>query len=316
LGQWKARLERIDQLVVEIENAEARAIAGEPVDRPRGQLVPTDPPLGALVQPPTERSRRQRRRETALKASTSFKRTRDAEPLQEIDAQTLARARSILQELEMSKIPMTIKKLARQLGIRVKYLYSCPEIFNVLAEHNKRCSLTSREIIEAALHELSEKEKTISTRKFSELCGIPENALSNNYAEWLERLTQQNRAIRKKQQYRAAEQHLQEVIASQQGISVRAFAKSIGISSDSLREPQSDIAARLVQHNRALGLQGAHCPREERVTIINNCLNAAIQQGEQLNLCQLAERCHLHPRTISSLCPEIIAQFHLPPNET
>jgi AraC-like DNA-binding protein len=316
LGQWKARIERLDQLIKEIENAEARATAGEPVDRPRDQLVPYDPPFEATAQPSTQRSIRQRRREAAQKASTSFKRVHDVEPLQEIDAQILAQARSILQEQEMNKVPMTIKKLARQLGIRVKSLYTCREICDSLSEHNKRCPFTSQEIIEISLKKLSEEERTISTREFEKLCGIPVNSLSKGYAEWSERLIQQNRAIHKKQQYKAAEQHLQEVIASQQCVSVHAFAKSIGMSAVSLREPHSDIAARLVQHNRALGLTGAHCPREERVTIIYNCFNAAILQGEQLNLCQLAERCHLRPRTICRLCPEIIAQLHEPPKET
>jgi len=262
LGQWKARVGRIDELVKEIESAEARAIAGDPADHPRDKLVPYDPPFEAIVQPPAQRSVRQRRREAALKATGSFKRTREVEPLLEIDAQTLGQARSILQELEMSKIPITIQNLAKRLGIGVKHLYSCPEICDSISEHNNRCSLTPQEVMETRLKELFEQEKIVCCREFAKMCGIPQKSFFKSYSEWSERLTQQNRAIYKKQQYRAAERRLQEVIASQQGVSVHAFAKSIGISAVSLREPQSDIAARLVQHNRALGLPGAHCPRK------------------------------------------------------
>jgi dihydroneopterin aldolase len=312
LGQWKARVERIDQLVKEIERAEERAAAGEPVDRPRDKLVPHDPPFEAIEQPSTQRSARQRRREAALKASKSFKRAREVEPLQEIDAQTLAQAGSILQELEMRKIPITIQRLAKQLGIGVRHLYACPEICDSLSEHNQRCSLTPREVMETRLKELSEQEKIVGCREFAKLCGLPQRVLFNSYTEWSERLAQQNRAIRKKQQYRAAEQRLQELMASQQGESVHALAKSIGMSAGSLRKPHSDIAERLVQHNKALRLG----EREKRIASIYNCWNAALQQGEQLNLSQLCERSHVSHMMVRCHCPDIMAKLHEPPEET
>jgi predicted transcriptional regulator len=316
LGQWKARVERIDQLVSEIESAEARTVAGEPVDRPRDKLVPYDPPFEPVAQPPPHRSVRQRRREAAQKASSSFKRMRDMEPLRELDDQTLARARSILLELELSKIPITIQSLAKQLRIGVKHLYSCSEVCDSLSEHNKRCSLTPQEIMETRLKELSEQEKTLGHREFAKLCGIPRNTLFKSYSAWAERLTQQNSAIRDKHQRRAAEQHLQEVIASQQGESVRSFAKSIGTTTSKLRKLHSDIVEALVRHNKGLGLVGAHCSREERVAVIYGCWNTAIQQGMYLSLRQLSERCHLSRLTIRRLCPELIAQLHESPKET
>lgn len=309
LGQWKARIERIDQLLSEIENAEARAVAGEPIDRPRAKLVPNDPPFEPVAQPPPHRSVRQRRREAALKASSSFKRTRDLEPPRELDDQTLARARSILQELELSKIPITIQSMAKRLRISVKHLYSCSEICDALSEHNKRCSLAPQEIMEARLKELSEQETTLGHKEFAKLCGVPRNTLFTSYSAWADRLTQQNGAIREKHQRRAAEQHLQEVIASQRGESVRSFAKSIGTTTSKLREQHSDIVEALVKHNKALGLVGAHCSREERVAVIYGCWNNAIQQGIPLSLRQLSERCHLRPSTISRLCPELVTQL-------
>jgi hypothetical protein len=316
LGQWKARIERLDQLIKEIENAEARATAGEPADRPRDKLVPYDPQFEATAQPPTGRSARQRRREAAQKASSSFKRTRDVEPLQKIDTQTLALARSILQELEMSKIPITIQNLAKRLGISANYLYSCPEICASLSEHNRHCSLIPPEIMEAQLKDLSEQGKTVGHREFAKLCGISSQAIFKNYSEWAERLTQQNRAIRENRLHRAAEQHLQEVIASQQGESVRTFAKSIGTTTSKLRKLHSDIVGVLVKHNKGLGLVGAHCSREERIALIYSCWNTAIQQGMHLSLCQLCEHCHLSPLTIRRLCPELIAQLYESPKET
>jgi hypothetical protein len=316
LGQWKARVERIDQLVKEIESAEERAGAGEPIDRPRDKLVPHDPPYEAIEQPSTERSMRQRRREAARKWSGPFKRTREVEPRQEIGAQTLAQARSILQELELRKVPITIQNLAKRLALGVRHLYACPEICGALSEHNKRCSLTPQEIMEARLKELSEQEITLGHREFAKLCGVPRNTLFKSYSEWAERLTQQNGAIREKHQRRAAEQHLQEVIASQQGESVRSFAKSIGTTTSKLRERHSDIVEALVKHNKGLGLVGAHCSREERVAIIYGCWNNAIQQGMPLSLLQLSERCHLSPLTIRRLCPELVTQLQESPKET
>lgn len=312
LGQWKARVERIDQLVKEIESAEERAVAGEPVDRPRDKLVPHDPPFEAIEQPSTQRSARLRRREAVRKGSGSFKHTREMEPLQEIGAQTLAQARSILQELEMRKMPITYQGLAKRLGIGVKHVYACVEICDSLSENNQRCALTPQEIMEARLKELSEQEKIVSCREFAKLCGLPQRALFNSYSEWSERLARQNRAIRNKKLYSAAERRLQELMASQQGESVRAFAKSIGMSGSSLRKPHSDIAERLVQHNEALRLG----EREKRIASIYNCWDAALQQGEQLNLSQLSERCHVSHIMVRRHCPAIMAKLHELPKET
>jgi predicted transcriptional regulator len=316
LGQWKARVERIDQLIKEIESAEERAAAGEPVERPREKLVPHDPPFEPIEQPSTQRSARQRRREAALKASKSFKRVREVEPLQEIDAQTLAQARSILQELEVHKIPITIQGLAKRLGIAVRHLYNCPEICDSLSGHNRRCSLTPREVMETQLKELSAQEKIVGCREFAKLCGLPQRALFKSYSEWSGRLAQQNRAIRTKHLHRAADQRLQELVNARRGETVRAFAKSIGISVNSLRKTRSDIVKRLVQHNKALDLRERQSAREKRIAFIYNCWNAAVQRGEHLNLCQLCERCHLSPMTIRRHCPEIIAELHEPPKGT
>lgn len=45
LGQWKARLSRVDQVLGEIADAEAAAAAGNVAHPPRAGLVPEDRPL-------------------------------------------------------------------------------------------------------------------------------------------------------------------------------------------------------------------------------------------------------------------------------
>ena len=60
----------------------------------------------------------------------------------------------------------------------------------------------------------------------------------------------------------------------------------------------------------ARGKGGDSFCKEEKITLIYDCWNRAHNTGINLTLAQLAKQCHLLPRTIRQLCPELVRQCY------
>ncbi len=313
LGQWKARLVRLDQVLEEISEDEHRAANGEAPVRPRDQLIPEDPPLEeSSSQLPAKRTLRERRRKAIRNAEHGpFKRKRNVEPPKEIDANVFLLAEGIFRDLEEKRIPLTPFAFARRLGIDVRGLYQYAEICDRLSAHNRRQTVPLQEMIEAKLDELRVQGKTMTIEEFAGFFGILARQFYISYPEYPGRLVEQNKVIQIEQACRAAEQHLQELIDTQTGQKTREFAKHVHIDIKVLSKQRPDIIEKLIQHNKDIGLPGIWgcSSQEERRAGVYACWERARQAGESLSLIQLSERCHFGPLTIRRLCPELVPQL-------
>jgi AraC-like DNA-binding protein len=313
LGQWKARLVRLDQVLGEISEAENRAAKGEAPVRPRDQLMPEDPPLEkSSSQLPVKRTLRERRRKAVRNAEHGpFKRKRNVEPPKEIDANVFLLAEEIFRDLEVKSIPLTPSAFARRLGIDVRSLYQYAEICDRLSAHNRRQTVPQQEMIEAKLDELRVQGKTMTIEEFAGFFGILERQFYISYPEYPGRLVEQNKVIQIELACRAADLHLQELVDTQTGQKTREFAKHVHIDIKVLSKQRPDIIEKLIQHNKDIGLPGIWgcSSREERRARVYECWERARQAGESLSLIQLSERCHFSPLTIRRLCPELIPQL-------
>jgi len=313
LGQWKARLVRLDQVLGEISEAERRAANGEAPVRTRDQLIPEDPPLEkSSSQFPVKRTLRERRRKAVRNAEHGpFKRKRNVDPPKEIDANVFLLAEEIFRDLEEKRIPLTPSAFARRLGIDVRGLYQYAEICDRLSVHNRRHTVPLQEMIEAKLDELRAQGKTMTVEEFAGFFGILERQFYLSYPEYPGKLIEQNKVIQIEQACRAAEQHLQELVDTHTGQKTREFAKYVHIDIKVLSKQRPDIIEKLIQHNKDIGLPGIWgcSTREERIARVYECWERARQVGESLSLIQLSERCHFGPLTIRRLCPELVSQL-------
>jgi AraC-like DNA-binding protein len=313
LGQWKARLTRLDQVLEEISQAELRAVNGEAPARPREQLVPQDPAFERpSPQLPIKRTLRERRRKAIRNAERGpFKRKHDVKPLEELDANKLALAEALMRDLETKGVPMAPYAFALRLGTKVRVLYQYAEICDRLSAHNRRYTAPLQEMIEAKLEELRVQGKIMTVEEFARYFGIAKRQFYISYPEFPGRLHEQNKLIQMEQAYREAEQHLQELVDTQTGQKTREFAKQVHIDIQVLRKQRPDIIEKLIQHNKALNMPGiwSNSSREERIARVYEYWERARQSGESLSLIQLSEQCHFVPQTIRRLCPELIPQL-------
>ena len=310
LGQWKARLERLNQVLSEITDAEERAASNMPPDRPRHELVPQDPPFEPQqAQIPAKPLPR---RKSSPPGARDPKRS--SEPIQEFDATIFTRADTILDELERRKVPMTIQSLAKRLGVKTHELYMCAPIWDRLAQHNKQCPISRQEVIEAQLQELQTLKKTATPTEFAQQCGFSRTKLSRRYPEWQQKLSDHNRSMRDEFLRDQAEQHLRDLISVQTCESLRDFAKYIGASPEFFIKRCPDIAQRVLQHNRNLGLKNSinHASKEVRTAHIYKRWNEACESGKDFTLTEFAKYSSVDPDTIRTLCPELLPQLRKP----
>ena len=307
LGQWKARLDRLNQVLSEIADAEKRAASNMLPDRPRGGLVPQDPPFEP--QRPQIPAKPLPRRKSSPPGVREPK--RDSEPIQELDATILTRADTILQELERRKVPMTIRALAQRLGMSTHALYTCAPICDRLAQHNKQCPVSMQEIVEAQIKRLQASKKTATPEEFAQLCGSGYSRLSRHYKGWEQKLRDHNRSMREESLRDQAEQHLRDLISAQKCEPLRDFAKHIGTDLGSFRKYCPDIAQRVLQHNRELDLRNSinHACKQDRVAHIYKRWNEARESRLDFTLTELAKYCSVDPDTIRTLCPELLPQL-------
>lgn len=313
LGQWKARLTRLDQVLEEISQAELRAVNSETPARPREQLTPQDPDFEkSSSQLPIKRTLRERRRKAVRNAEHGpFKRKHDAKPPEELDASKLALAEALLQDLETKGVPMAPAAFALRLGTNVRVLYQYAEICDRLSVHNRRCTAPLQEMMEAKFDELRVQSKIMTVEEFAGFFGISKRRFYTRYPEYPGRLVEQNKLIQIERACRAAEQHLQELVDTQTGQKTREFAKQVHIDIEVLSKQRPDIIEKLIQHNKAIGLPGIWgcSSREERIARVYERWERARQSGESLSLIQLSEQCRFGPLTIRRLCPELIPQL-------
>lgn len=193
-------------------------------------------------------------------------------------------------------------------------LYRCAPICDRLAQHNKRCPITRQEVIEAQLQELQTLKKTATPPEFAQQCGFSRSWLTKNYPEWQQKLKDHNRRVRDEILRDQAEQHLCDLISAQTCESLCDFAKYIGASPKFFTKRCPDIAQRVLQHNRDLGLQHSinRASKEDRTAHIYKRWNEAHETGRDFTLTELAEYCSVTNDTIRTLCPELLPQLRKP----
>jgi hypothetical protein len=307
LGQWKARLDRLNQVLSEVTEAEKRAASNMPLERPRGGLVPQDPQFE--IQQPQIPAKTLPRRKSSPPGTREPK--RDSEPIRGLDATILTRADTILQELERRKVPMTLRALAQRLGVSTHALYTSAPICDRLAQHNKRCPVSMQEIVEAQLKELQTSKKTATPEEFAQLCGCGCTKLNRHYKGWKQKLGDHNRSVREERLRDQAEQHLRDLISAQKCEPLRDFTKHIGTGPGSFTRCCPDIAGRVLQHNRELELRNSinHVPKKDRIAHIYKRWNEARESELDFTLTELAKYCSVDPDTIRTLCPELLPQL-------
>lgn len=310
LGQWKARLDGLNQILSEITDAEERAASKMPPDRPRRGLVPQDPQFEPLQ--PQIPAKSLPRRKSSPPGTRKTK--HDSKPIQEFDATIIMRADAILQELERRKVPMTIQALAHRLGVKTHALYTCAPICDRLAQHNKQCPVSMQEVMTAQLRELQTLQKTATPAEFAQQCGFSVVTLYRNYPEWKQKLADHNRSVQDELLRDQAEQRLRNLISAQTCEPLRDFANHIGISQEFFTKRYPDIDQRVRQHNRELGLRNSinHASKEDRIAHIYKRWNEITESDRDLTLTQLAEQCSVNLDTIRTLCPELLPQLRQP----
>jgi integrase len=310
LGQWKARLERLNQVLSEITDAEERALSNMLPDRPRHGLVPQDPQFEP--QQPQIPAKSLPRRNSRPSGAREPKRS--SEPIQELDATFFMQADTILKELERRMVPMTIQALALRLGVKTHALYTCAPICDRLAQHNKRCPISMQEIMEAQFKELQTLKKTATAPEFAQQCGFSRAKLSRHFPEWQQKLANHNCCVRDEIIRNQAEQHLRKLIAAQTCEPLQDFAKHIGIAEKTFTRHCPDIAQRVLQHNRELGLRNSltQASKEDHIAHIYKRWNEAHKSGKDFTLSELAQHCSVVPDTIRTLCPELLPRLRKP----
>jgi len=310
LGQWKVRLDRLNQVLSEVTEAEKRAASNMPLERPRGGLVPQDPQFE--IQQPQIPAKTLPRRKSSPPGTREPK--RDSEPIRGLDATILTRADTILQELERRKVPMTIRALAQRLGVSTHALYTSAPICDRLAQHNKRCPVSMQEIVEAQLKELQASKKMATPEEFAQLCGSGCSKLNKHCKGWQQKLGDHNRSLREEQLLDQAEQHLRDLISAQKCEPLRDFATHIGASVGFFNRRCPEIVQRVLQLNRELDLQNSinRASKEDRIAHIYKRWNEACESGRYLTLTEFAEYSSVDPDTIRTLCPELLPQLCKP----
>lgn len=260
LSQWKARLGRIDQVLQEIADAEARAAAGEPPKRPRLGTVPqeTDPDPGEPCIP-AQPSSRVRRRQNARKALRKLPAKSRQELFQPLDPRELAQADALLEKLKADQLPMALRTFAGKVGISTQRLQNCAAVFDRLIEHNTHYPLTQEQLMESQLVELREQGQETTDKDFARSCGLSAHIFYERYREWDQRISQHNAAVRQ----RHVNEHLLEILASGASESIKTFAKHVHIRERLLRQECQDSLQRLVEHNRAVARQQVSEKKEQ-----------------------------------------------------
>src|SRR5260221_1342924 len=309
LGQWKTRLERLNQMLTDIADAEERAASNMPPDRPRDGLVPQDPQFE--VQPRIPAKPLPRRKSSP---PGTHKPKHNCGTIEELDAVIIMRADAILQELGRRKVPMTIQVLAQRLGVKTSELYTCAPICDHLAQHNKRCPVSMQEVVEAQLQELQTSKKMATPEEFAQLCGYGGKKLNRHYKGWQRKLGDHNRSVQYGGLRDQAEQHLSDLIAAQKCERLRDFVTHLGISPPCFTKHYPDLAQRVLQHNRELNLRCSinHASKEDRIAHIYKRWNEACESGRDLALTEFAEYCSVGPDTIKTLCPELLPHLGKP----
>ncbi len=171
-----------------------------------------------------------------------------------------------------------------------------------------------QEVMEAQLKELQTLKKTATPPEFAEQCGFSRVKLSRHYPEWQQKLADHNLEVLNERLRDLAEQHLRDLIAAQTCEPLRDFAKHIGTGAGFFRKRCPDIAQRVLQHNRELGLRGSlnHASKEQRKAHIYKRWNETGESERDFTLTELAKYCSVDPDTIRTLCPELLLQLRKP----
>ncbi len=194
MGQCQARLARVDKVLAEIDEAEERNLAGESFESPRSGLVPEDPQF----EPPQPRipSKQlihlQRRQISKNAFNQLFKQKHSGKTILVLSTSDLERAEELLREIESRKIPISLKRFAQMLGVKLDALYNYADICDRLSAHNKRHPATAREVIEAQLQLLATSEQTRKPEEFALSCGLSTGALNKLRPGWQRKLAEHN----------------------------------------------------------------------------------------------------------------------------
>jgi len=298
--------------LAEIAEAEARDLAGESFESPRRDLVPEDPQFEP-PQPrmPSKQLIHLQRRQIIKNAPNAFKPKNNGEVIPELNASDLERAEALLREIESGEIPISLKRFAQMLNVKLDAMYNYSDICDRLTAHNKRHPTSATEMIEVQLQLLATSEQIVTPEEFARSCGLSTAAIYKLYPDWKQKLAEHKLRLQDEQIRLRAELHLQDLITSQTRETQQQFAKSIGIHTSVLVKRFSEIARKLQQHNDSIDAPSDYWKnyRENCIKTIYLHWNEAQHAGQDLTLVELAKKCSVEPDMVRKLCPELIPQL-------
>ncbi len=297
MGQWKARVARLQSVIDEISEAEECASNGEEPLRPRAGINPSDQEL-RLVEPttPPERFMRKRRRTARLHSPRLFPRRQVAVEVCGLDHVGMERAEEELRKLEDEQYPVMPDAFAHRIGVPALHLYNTVAICERLWAHNRKCSevIEQRPVVESRqprlpkrssdvpkrepgrpgrpavdideveavmarfLEQRREEEQRVDHDDLAALCGVKLRQFFIRYPTWCHKVKEHNRAIEDNLVVRRAEARLKDLTESGTAENTKAFAKSIGSDPGQLRRRCPELVHALCAHNKTLNFRGSH----------------------------------------------------------
>ena len=224
---------------------------------------------------------------------------------------TLSAQKCFCEKSNLGDIPISLKRFAQRLNVKLDALYNYHDICDRLSAHNKQHPATIKEVIEMQLHFLENSKQIVTPDEFARSCGMSTATIYKHCPEWKQKLAARTLRLHDEQIRLRAELHLQELITSQTYEAQKKFCKSIGIHESVLLKRFSDIARKLQQHNASIDEPSEYWKnyRQNCIKTIYMHWNEAQNAGQDLALVELAIKGSMAPDTIRKLCPELIPQL-------
>ena len=305
LGQLRARLERINTMLAEIDEA----LRSGAKKSPRSGIVPGDAEFEAALVPPTPQRRlRWRRRDAALRAGIHLPgqspSRANVAPLQPHEWQVMAEA--LLSELEAQGLPLESETFERRLRIPVGSFAQRPEFVARLDAHNQRVRPVVHARLCGVIDRAGAEGSIISGQQVREQSGLTNSELVADFPDLSERICRHNAVITNRRTRTVAEEsmkiRLQELQSQSRMGTYSELATLAGIQRWTLFHKYPNWARRLTMHNRTLKRERIRSQAEARLKQLKNA-----QASEPFR--QFAKAIHRDPKWLRREVPDIVADL-------
>jgi hypothetical protein len=308
LGQLHSRVDRIDQVLAEITQAELTRAAGESPQRPRGGLAPVEPEVTPMAQTEQrERTRRQRHRERSANMQSAFKSnpssSDDGNVVENKNVEKVLRA---LAKVESADLPVVPEQFALRMRMPLSYVVNIPGVLERLTKHNMNRPLPTLATVRARLAELWDLGQEADYQEFASLYGVQRTWLPRKFPEVAMLVGTHNRAMRAASLHTRVERRVSEICASEQFVRIDALAHELGVEPMRLYRTVPDLVATLRRHNNEIQRAASAVERQATRERIFRMRSQEQSLGHDPNPADLAALCELNPQTVRELCPELV----------